>query len=129
MMKSAKYGPFYNDFTMRLTATSQLVFLYKLVEGVASSSCGTHVANLAGVPIEVVKRAEVVSEDFARQFKEKLEGKQKKSSTARLPLVAQADFAYLYALDTGKLTMPDDPHKRRELLKGLKETVRKYIIN
>src|ERR1700691_1074012 len=88
MMKSAKYGPFYNDFTMRLTATSQLVFLYKLVEGVASSSFGTHVANLAGVPIEVVKRAEVVSEDFARQFKEKLEGKQRKSSTARLPLVA-----------------------------------------
>jgi DNA mismatch repair protein MSH6 len=110
-------------------ATSKLVFLYKLVEGVASSSFGTHVANLAGVPIDVVKRAEVVSEDFARQFKEKLEGKQKKSSSARLPLVAQADFVYLYALAMGKLAMPTDPYKRQEVLKGLKDTVRKYIKN
>jgi DNA mismatch repair protein MSH6 len=103
------------------------VFLYKLVGGVASSSFGTHVANLAGVPIDVVKRAEVVSQDFARQFKEKLEGKQKKLSTARLPLVAQADFAYLYGLATGKQAMPADPYKQRELLRGLKETVRKYV--
>ncbi|KIM91619.1 hypothetical protein PILCRDRAFT_810908 [Piloderma croceum F 1598] len=105
----------------------ELVFLYKLVEGVASSSFGTHVANLAGVPVDVVKRAEVVSADFARQFKEKLEGKQKKSATARLPLVAQADFAYLYGLATGNYMIPADPYKQRELLKRLKETVRKYI--
>lgn len=101
--------------------------MYKLVGGVAASSFGTHVANLAGVPIEVVKRAEIISNDFARQFKEKLEGKQKLSATARLPLVAQADFAFLYELATGKIAIPDDPYKRRELLKGLKETVRKYV--
>ena len=78
--------------------------------------------------MDVVKRAEVVSADFARQFKEKLEDKQKKSATARLPLVAQADFAYLYGLAIGNQTMPDDPYKQRELLKRLKETVRKYIV-
>ncbi|KAJ7929330.1 muts domain V-domain-containing protein [Mycena leptocephala] len=38
-----------------------IVFLYKLVEGVATSSFGTHVANLAGVPLEVVERADVIS--------------------------------------------------------------------
>ena len=119
--------PSCSDVRTRLTAIFQLVFLYKLVKGVASSSFGTHVANLAGVPMDVVKRAEVVSADFARQFKEKLEGKQKKSATARLPLVAQADFAYLYGLATGNYTIPADPYKQRELLKSLKETVRKYI--
>ena len=77
--------------------------------------------------MDVVKRAEIVSRDFALQFKEKLEGKQKKSATARLPLVAQADFAYMYQLVTGKLKMPENIYKQRELLKGLKVTVRKYF--
>ncbi|THH03935.1 hypothetical protein EW145_g5888 [Phellinidium pouzarii] len=76
----------------------ELVFLYKLVEGIASSSFGTHVANLAGVPMDVVKRAEVISGDFARQFKERIEGKR----TSTLPLVAQADFAYLLRVAAGK---------------------------
>ena len=70
--------------------------------------------------MDVVKRAEVISADFARQFKEKLEGKQKKSATARLSLVAQADFTYLYVLATGGMTMPADPYKQRGLLKSLK---------
>lgn len=105
------------------------MFLYKLVEGVASSSFGTHVANLAGVPMDVVKRAEIVSRDFALQFKEKLEDKQKKSATSRLPLVAQADFAYIYQLVTGKLIMPEDTYRQRQLLKSLKETIQKYFSN
>ncbi|KAF7971488.1 hypothetical protein HWV62_20944 [Athelia sp. TMB] len=106
----------------------ELVFLYKLIDGIATSSFGTHVANLAGVPVEVVKRAEVISSDFQKTFKEKIEGKQKKSAAAKLPLVAQADFAYLFKLATGALSMPDDPYKQQELLRGLKETVRKYTI-
>ncbi|KAJ8481880.1 hypothetical protein ONZ51_g5715 [Trametes cubensis] len=100
----------------------ELVFLYKLVEGVASSSFGTHVANLAGVPLEVVERAEVVSRDFAKHFKEKIEGKKNKAS-GRLPLVAQADFAYLYKLATGAIEMPQDGVRRREVLKVLKGAV------
>ncbi|KII87843.1 hypothetical protein PLICRDRAFT_176607 [Plicaturopsis crispa FD-325 SS-3] len=105
----------------------ELVFLYKLVEGVAASSFGTHVANLAGVPMDVVKRAEIVSDDFARKFKEKLEDKQKKAATHKLPLVAQADFAYLYGIATGKIAMPEDPVRQREVLRRLKGTVRKYV--
>ncbi|KAI0630999.1 DNA mismatch repair protein Msh6 [Trametes polyzona] len=101
----------------------ELVFLYKLVEGVASSSFGTHVANLAGVPIEVVERAEVVSRDFAKHFKEKIEGKKNKAA-GRLPLVAQADFAYLYKLATGVIEMPEDKVRRREVLRVLKGAVK-----
>ncbi|KAI0642601.1 DNA mismatch repair protein Msh6 [Trametes meyenii] len=100
----------------------ELVFLYKLVEGIASSSFGTHVANLAGVPLEVVERAEVVSRDFAKHFKEKIEGKKNKIS-GRLPLVAQADFVYLYKLATGAVEMPEDKVRRREVLKVLKGAV------
>ncbi|KAI0822933.1 DNA mismatch repair protein Msh6 [Trametes gibbosa] len=101
----------------------ELVFLYKLVEGVASSSFGTHVANLAGVPLEVVERAEVVSKDFAKHFQEKIEGKKNKAA-GRLPLVAQADFAYLYKLATGTIDLPEDKVRRREVLRVLKGAVK-----
>ncbi|KAJ7695011.1 muts domain V-domain-containing protein [Mycena olivaceomarginata] len=104
-----------------------IVFLYKLVEGVATSSFGTHVANLAGVPTEVVKRADVISKKFAEQFKQKLLDRQKHDATSRLPLVAQADFAYLFALGTGKIEMPSDPTRCKEVLARLKKTVRCYI--
>ncbi|KAG0706949.1 hypothetical protein DFH29DRAFT_899290 [Suillus ampliporus] len=105
----------------------ELVFLYKLVDGVASSSFGTHVAKLAGVPDEVVKRAEVVSDDFAKQFKAKIDDRKKKSLASKLPLVAQADFSYILSLAMGNLKLPDDPFKQRELLKGLKQAVRSYV--
>ncbi|KAH8113753.1 DNA mismatch repair protein Msh6 [Phellopilus nigrolimitatus] len=101
----------------------ELVFLYKLVEGVASSSFGTHVANLAGVPMDVVKRAEVISSDFARQFKERVEGKR----TSTLPLVAQADFAYLLRLATGEMRLPESRMRQREILRCLKEAVPRYV--
>ena len=37
-------------------------------------------ANLAGVPMGVVDRADTVSKDFASQFKEKIEGKKRKGA-------------------------------------------------
>ena len=89
----------------------------------ASSSFGTHVASLAGVPREVVERADVVSKDFAQQFKEKIEGKRTKAS-GRLPLVAQADFAYLYKVATGKVELPENPVRQREVLQILKGAVK-----
>lgn len=108
-------------------STVKLVFLYKLVEGVAESSFGTHVAKLAGVPQEVVQRADVVSESFARQFKERIEGRKRKATSAALPLVTLADFAYLTALATGKVALPDNPVRRREVLVGLKATMRSCL--
>ncbi|KAJ7105743.1 muts domain V-domain-containing protein [Mycena crocata] len=104
-----------------------IVFLYKLVEGVATSSFGTHVANLAGVPLEVVERADIISKKFALQFKEKLIHRQKNDATGRLPLDAQADFAYLFGVGTGKIEMPADPTRCKEVLARLKKTVRCYM--
>lgn len=96
------------------------------MEGVASSSFGTHVANLAGVPMPVVERADIVSKDFAKNFKEKIEGKKTKGS-GRLPLSLQADFAYLYKVATGTLELPESKVKRTEVLKGLKGSVKSCL--
>jgi DNA mismatch repair protein MSH6 len=106
---------------------TQLTFLYKLVDGIASSSLGTHVASLAGVPLPVVQRAEVISDDFAKQFKNRIENKQKSSSSARLSLDAQADFAYLFGVAMGRIEMPQDPVKSKQILQGLKAAARRYI--
>jgi DNA mismatch repair protein MSH6 len=72
----------------------QLVFLYKLVEGAAASSFGTHVASLAGVPASVVQRADGVSKDFAKKMEERHSTKRSQI----LPLMSQADFALLHRL-------------------------------
>jgi DNA mismatch repair protein MSH6 len=74
----------------------------------------------------VVDRADVVSKDFAKQFKEKIEGKRKQD---RLPLALQADFAYLMGLVNGKEKLPDDEAKAREVLTGLREAVRMGILH
>ncbi|WVQ93995.1 hypothetical protein IAU59_001073 [Kwoniella sp. CBS 9459] len=75
----------------------QVVFLYKLIPGVAESSHGTHVARMAGVPTEVVTRAEDVSDQFFAAFNAKLSSRRQSS----LPLEAQADFAWLMRLVQG----------------------------
>jgi len=70
----------------------ELVFLYKLISGAASSSFGTHVASLAGVSPSVVHRAQVVSGDFAAKFL----AIQSSRVGRILPLITQADFAFLH---------------------------------
>jgi DNA mismatch repair protein MSH6 len=104
------------------------VFLYKLIDGIATSSFGTHVANLAGVPMDVVERAEVISKDFASKFKEKLQGKRKQSVSSRLLIDVQADFAYLYTLAAGRCELDADVVRRREVLRGLKACIGRQII-
>nr|GAT55477.1 DNA mismatch repair protein 6 [Mycena chlorophos] len=104
----------------------EIVFLYKLVEGVATSSFGTHVANLAGVPMPVVERADLISKNFAAQFKAKMD-ERKEAVSGRLSLAAQADFAYLVGLVSGKITMPADEARKRLVLARLKQTVGRYI--
>ena len=105
----------------------QLIFLYKLIHGIAESSFGTHVANLAGVPLDVVKRADLISKDFAKQFKEKLQIKQEQCATSKMPLVAQADFTYLFKLGVGELKLPENALRKKETLWRLKEIVGCYV--
>ena len=107
---------------------AQLVFLYKLIDGIAESSFGTHVAALAGVPAPVVSRAATISTDFAAQFKRRIEGKREKD--ARLTLDAQADFAFLVKLARAACekenTNEASRAMRREILRGLAKAVPMY---
>ena len=73
--------------------------------------------------MEVVKRAEVISTDFARQFKERIEGRR----TSTLPMVAQADFANLVRLVNGTEKLSENKIKRRAVLKSLLGSVPNYI--
>lgn len=45
----------------------EVVFLYKLVQGVVSNSYGLNVAKLAGIPLDVIKRAHEMSEAMKRE--------------------------------------------------------------
>ena len=84
-------------------------------------------ANLAGVPIDVVERAEVISKDFASKFKEKIEGRRKQSASSRLPIDAQADFAYLYKLARGICELDGDVVRRREVLIVLRSCIERRV--
>jgi DNA mismatch repair protein MSH6 len=96
----------------------KLVFLYKLIDGVASSSFGTHVASLAGVPSEVVERAEEISKDFAHQFEQKMASRR----ISTIPADLQSDVAHLFKLATGIATLDEDPVRARELLAIIQQT-------
>ena len=108
------------------TRGNKIVFLYKLVEGVAKSSFGTHVAHLAGVPLEVIERAEVVSKKFAQQFQEKFLARENDESR-RLPLPLQADLAYLYRLATGQTKLPEENVAQVEVLRRMKRTIGSFL--
>ncbi|EED80364.1 predicted protein [Postia placenta Mad-698-R] len=60
-----------------------------------------------------------IAGDFARNFKEKTDKKKDKVS-GRLPLVAQADFAYLYGLAMGKDELPENRVRRKAILSTIK---------
>lgn len=64
---------------------------------------------------------------FAKQFKERLKTQQANDVAARMPTVAQADFAYLVKMALGTIEPPEDKVRRREVLKGLKAAVRGYL--
>lgn len=123
------------------------MFLYKLVEGVAASSFGTHVANLAGVPASVVSRAAIVSADFARQFKARVADKRGRRAGANanedddvsngsggtagpasswLPIEAHADFTFLVRVARGEAALPQKRAVRREVLRCLRAAVPRY---
>lgn len=83
-------------------------------------------ANLAGVPFEVVERADIVSKQFAKQFKEKLELKQKQNASALVPLNIQADWVYLVKLASGEVKVNDEG-RGREVLDRLRGVFKNFL--
>lgn len=70
--------------------------------------------------MEVVTRAEAISKDFAQKFKEK----QAQKKTSKVPLLIQADFAYLVKLATGTVPPDANPQKLAETLRIMKQFIR-----
>ncbi|CAO1629674.1 unnamed protein product [Parajaminaea phylloscopi] len=83
----------------------EVVFTYRLVEGVAESSYGTQVAHLAGVPAQICDRASDISKEFAEATKQY----QAQRTTSALPMATLSDFAYLMQL--GKATETTSTHQ------------------
>lgn len=108
-------------------ATRAVVFLYKLIDGVAAKSYGPHVASMAGLPEAVVKRAMDVSAEFEAKSRAR---EQAMRANETLPLTLQADAAFLVALaqrldltDSGAGSVPDKAQLARTI-----DTIRRGVL-
>jgi DNA mismatch repair protein MutS len=70
------------DLSVKLTAVQsysmkakewqdKIIFLHQIVKGAANRSYGIHVAKLAGIPMEVVKRAEIIMKSLQEHHDDK----------------------------------------------------------
>ena len=57
------------DYLQDEKDNTKIIFLYRVVPGVAHRSFGLNVAHLAGIPVSVIKRAAEMSEKFEEQMK------------------------------------------------------------
>ncbi|KXS11873.1 DNA mismatch repair protein Msh6 [Gonapodya prolifera JEL478] len=71
----------------------EVTFLYKLAQGVSRKSYGMNVAAMAGVPREVVDKAEAIAQEFETQ--QGLQRARARAVDTNLPVAVQADFAFL----------------------------------
>jgi DNA mismatch repair protein MSH6 len=72
----------------------EVTFLYKLIDGISEKSYGMNVAAMAGVPHEVVEKAEEAARDF--ELGSKLaKSLEKAGRDVEVSLALQSDFAWL----------------------------------
>jgi DNA mismatch repair protein MSH6 len=72
----------------------EVVFTYRLVDGIAESSYGTEVASLAGIPSEICQRAHTISKKFLESTRE-MEANRKHNVRSKLETATISDFVYL----------------------------------
>jgi len=79
----------------------EVTFLYKLIDGISEKSYGMNVAAMAGVPHEVVAKAEEAARDF--ELGSKLAKSLEQSGRgAEVSLALQSDFAWVTRLASKK---------------------------
>jgi DNA mismatch repair ATPase MutS len=92
----------------------EVTFLYKLIDGISEKSYGMNVAAMAGVPHDVVAKAETAARDFeigsrlARSLEQSGQGRE-------VSLALQSDFAWLGRLAGDKVEDEDMWHVTRRL--------------
>ncbi|KAJ3342105.1 DNA mismatch repair protein msh6 [Gonapodya sp. JEL0774] len=104
------YMNFQNDDERR-----EVTFLYKLVPGISQKSYGMNVAAMAGVPREVVDKADAIAQDFETQ--QGLQRARARAADTNLAVSVQADFAFLASSGTGDMANEKDAMAREIMLK------------
>ncbi|KAJ3053991.1 DNA mismatch repair protein msh6 [Rhizophlyctis rosea] len=95
-----------------------ITFLYKLRHGSCPKSYGMNVASMAGVPVEVVDRADNVAAEFENHQRLR----QVRSNAVESNMMHQADFAYMMrALGTGKGIRGEVGQVVKAIWKGLQK--------
>jgi len=85
---ACKFMSFHSD-----EENHEVIFLYKLTDGVCPKSYGMNVANIAGVPKSIVLQAETVAAEFEKSSKIQ---DSELTTTNDLTMIHQSDFAYLF---------------------------------
>jgi len=85
---ACKFMSFHSD-----EENHEVVFLYKLTDGVCPKSYGMNVANIAGVPKSIVLQAETIAAEFEKSSKVQ---EAELTTSSDLTMIHQADFAYLF---------------------------------
>ncbi|ORX76754.1 DNA mismatch repair protein Msh6 [Anaeromyces robustus] len=85
---ACKFMSFHSD-----EENHEVVFLYKLTDGVCPKSYGMNVANIAGVPKSIVLQAEEVAAEFEKNSKI---DDTELTTTKDLTMIQQSAFAYLF---------------------------------
>nr|WJN24932.1 mismatch repair protein [Pseudozyma thailandica] len=98
-------------------AKREVVFTYRLVDGIAESSYGTQVAALAGVPHEICDRAAVVSKQFAEATK----ASQAEKNKSAIPLALLSDFVHLFKLAGDRAPSSSDRNAEAKALTTLSQ--------
>jgi DNA mismatch repair ATPase MutS len=85
----------------------EVTFLYKLIDGISEKSYGMNVAAMAGVPHDVVAKAEEAAREFelGSRLAKSLE---RSGRGAEVSLALQSDFAWLGRLANGVTEEEDD---------------------
>nr|WJN24931.1 mismatch repair protein [Pseudozyma pruni] len=95
----------------------EVIFTYRLVDGIAESSYGTQVAALAGVPYEICDRAAAVSKQFAEATK----ASQAEKNKSAIPLALLSDFVHLFKLAKEPAPAAGDRHAEAKALTTLSQ--------
>jgi DNA mismatch repair protein MSH6 len=96
----------------------EVTFLYKLIDGISEKSYGMNVAAMAGVPHEVVEKAEEAAREF--ELGSKLaRSLEKAGRDAQVSLALQSDFAWL-----GRLTAKTDDEDLWDVTRRLQTLLR-----
>ncbi|CAG8467250.1 7721_t:CDS:10 [Acaulospora colombiana] len=83
----------------------EVTFLYKLVPGVCPKSYGMNVANMAGIPRQIVDRAEVIAAKFEQTSRLQDTLTANKSG---IPITTLCDFAYLLKAASKNVDLSED---------------------